>query len=165
MKKPGDEVHFNCTNDKKMAARYAPIHDMVTQLLAKIDPDGYAILLEELRAEWKPAGVEERIVELMTDASFRIHGCWYLETEILKGNMEKSIQAGGKPDEAIGRAYLIDFQGPNLLNKLGRYQARLEREFSRCLRIMQLGVKNRQLAEANRAATFGKLKLCTPVIQ
>ena len=67
MKKLQQDIPMNWTNDRSMAARYAPIHDMVTEVLTRTEPDGYAHLVEELRAEWKPAGAEVRIVELMAD--------------------------------------------------------------------------------------------------
>ena len=38
------------SNDPGMAARYAPIHGMVTEVLARTDPDGYTRMLEDLRA-------------------------------------------------------------------------------------------------------------------
>jgi hypothetical protein len=153
------------TNDKSIAARYAQIHGMVTELLAKIEPDGYAKLLEELRAEWKPVGGEVQIVELMADVSCRIRGCFYLETEILKGNIKVCATPQDTPETALGRAYVRDFEGPNLLDKLSRYQSRLSSEFSRCIRILQLRAKNRRYAEARIAATLAKRKPCTSVVQ
>jgi len=66
---------------------------------------------------------------------------------------------------ALGQAYRNDFRGPNLLDKLSRYQSRLSREFSRCLRILRLRAKNRRYAEARMAAQLLRHKPCTSVIQ
>jgi len=155
------------TNDPGMAVKYAPIHGMVTELLVKIEPDGYAEMLEGLRDEWKPVGVEDRVIEMMADLSWRIRGCFYLDTEILKQGME-ACGPDVASDVALGRAFVRDFEGPNLLDKLSRYQSRLSKEFSRCLRLLRLSTKNRKYAEARTAATRDKLaksKPCTSVIQ
>ena len=165
MKKPQQDIPMNWTNDRSIAARYAPIHDMVTEVLTRTEPDGYAHLVEELRAEWKPAGAEVLIVEIMADLSWRIRGCLYLETEILKRGMEACAGPDVTPDVALGQAYRNDFRGPNLLDKLSRYQSRLSREFSRCLRILRLRAKNRRYAEARMAAQLLRHKPCTSVIQ
>jgi hypothetical protein len=165
MKNSQKDTALRLTNDKSIAARYAPIHDMVTALLAKTDPDGYTKLVEELRADWKPVDAEVQIVELMADISCRIRGCLYLETEILKGNIRVCAEPQDTPDMALGRAYIRDFEGPNLLDKLSRYQSKLSSEFSRCIRILQLRAKSRKCAEARIAATLAKHKPCTSVIQ
>jgi len=148
-----------------IAARYAPVHVMVTELLARIEPDGYATLLKELRAEWKPSGSEAGIVERMADLSCRMRGCFYLETEILKRDMEALAAPGDTPDMALGRAYIRDLEGPNLLDKLTRYQSRLQTEFSRCVHIMQRRATSRRRAEQMAAATLAKRKPCTSVVQ
>jgi hypothetical protein len=166
VKNSREDIHtHNWTNDKSMAARYAPIHDMVTELLAKIDPDGCTQMLENFRSQYQPAGVEERVVELMADLVWRTRGCFYLETEILKRGMQACATPNDTPGQELGRAYLRDIKGPNLLSKLSRYQSRLSREFSRCIRIMELGAKNRKYKEARIAATLAKSKPCTSVVQ
>jgi len=165
MKKLQQELPINWTNDRSIAARYAPIHDMVTDVLLRTEPDRYAALVEELRAEWNPVGPEVRIIEIMADLACRVRGCLYLDTEILKQGMEACAGPGVTPDMALGQAYLRDFEGPKLLDKLCRYHGRLSREFSRCVRILQLGAKNRKYAEDRMNATLARHKPCTSVIQ
>jgi len=165
MKKSRKDIPTNWTNDESIAARYAPIHGMVTALLAKTDPDAYDKLLAELRAEWKPVAWEARIVELMADLSCRIRGCYHLEGEILKGNIEVHANPQDTPEMALGRAYVRDFEGPDLLDKLSLYESRLSREFSRCIRILQRHATSRKRAEAMAAATLAKRKPCTSVVQ
>ena len=52
------------TTDPGMAARYAPIHGMVTELLNRTDPDGYTNMLESLLAERKPESIGEAIRQI-----------------------------------------------------------------------------------------------------
>jgi hypothetical protein len=131
------------TTDPGMAARYAPIHDMVTELLNRTDPGGYTNMLEHLLAEHKPESMgEAHVIALMADLSWRIRGCLYLEDEMLKSK-----------------------SGAALLSKLSRYQRRLAREQSRSIRVLGLFAKNRKYAEARMAATLLRRKPCTSVIQ
>lgn len=165
MKETQKDVPLNWTTDPDMAARYAPVHDMVTEILARIDPGGYAEMLEGFRDDWKPEGADVRIVELMADAASRLRGCGYLEAEIMNKDMEACAGPGVTPDIAQGLAFIRDFKGPKLLDKLSRYRGRLTSEFSRCTRILRLHAKNRKYAEARIAATLAKSKPCTSVIQ
>lgn len=148
--------------------RYAKVHDMVTELLARTDPGGYDVLLAELRAEWQPVGPDMHLVELMADAFHRMRGCAHLETEIMQRNIDQCAQAGERPEMALGKAFALDCEGPKLLDKLGGYRNRLQTGFSRCARILRERAKVRQLAEANDAAKLKQLKnlkSCTSVIQ
>jgi len=150
------KVNFSTwTTDPGMAARYAPIHGMLTELLNRTDPDGYTNMLENLFAEHKPESIgEAHVIALMADLSWRIRGCFYLENEILKQGMETR----GPQDMRKGK-------GGGLLSKLFRYQNRLEREQSRSIRVLELFAKNRKYAEARMAATLLRRKPCTSVIQ
>jgi len=101
----------------------------------------------------------------MADLVWRSRGCRYLETEILKQGMETCTAPKAASSRALARAYMRDSQGPNLLSKLSRYERRLSRELSRCIRILELRAKSRRYAEARLAATLAKSKPCTSVIQ
>lgn len=165
MKKPSKTIPDNFTRDKNMAARYAPVHDMVTALLAKTDPEAYPRLLAELCAEWQPVGREAEVVAAMAGLACRIRGCSCLEAEILKGNMQVPAAPRDTPEVALARAYLRDCLGPNLLDKLSRYESWLSREFSRCLRIMTSRLKSRESSEAAMADALARREPCTSVIQ
>jgi hypothetical protein len=157
------------TNDPSMAARYAPIHEMVTEALARIEPDGYAKMLEDLRAQHKPQSAgETHMLALLADLSWRIHGCFYLETEILKRGMEASRAPDDPPDQTLARVFIRETKAGGLLSKLNRYESRLSSEFSRCLRVMEMQAKNRKFAQARNAESLARLakrKSCTSVIQ
>jgi hypothetical protein len=153
------------TNDPGLAARYAPIHGMVTDVLARVDPDGYAESLEILIAENKPQSIAEKhVLALLADLAWRIQGCFYLETEILRRGMEE----GGPKDDpglAMARVFMRETGGGGLLTKLAKYKSRLETEESRCFRTMQLQAKNRKYKEARMAQALARHKPCTSVIQ
>jgi len=155
------------SNDPGMAARYAPIHDMVTEVLARTDPDGYTQRLEGLRAEHNPQTIgEAHVLALMADLSWRIRGCFYLENEILRRGME--AYPHDEPDAAMTRVFLRESKGGGLLSKLATYETRLAKEQSRCIRVMSLQAKNRKYAAARMAAELARLekaKPCTSVIQ
>jgi hypothetical protein len=180
------------TTDPGIAARYAPIHGMVTELLTRVDPDGYTNLLENLRAERKPESIgEAHVIALLADLFWRIRGCFYLENEILKRGM-RACGPRDAPDQALARTFMRETQGGGLLSKLSRYERRLSKEQSRCIRVLELFAKNRQRVDpngpVNRAkstrplpsrdrqgvvsprrlrtpAELAKLKTCTSVIQ
>ena len=153
------------TNDPGMAARYAPIHGMVTEVLARVDPDGYSLRLASFIVEQKPQSMAEKhLLALLADLSWRIEGCFYLETEILRRGME----AGGPKDDpglAMARVFMRETGGGGLLTKLAKYQSRLQTEESRCFRTVQLQAKNRKQKEARIAETLARYKPCTSVIQ
>ncbi|MGC9951751.1 MAG: hypothetical protein ABSF64_35830 [Bryobacteraceae bacterium] len=153
-----------CTNDPAMAKRHAPVHDMVTEILTRIEPDGYASMLEDLRAEHNPqtAG-EDRVLALLADTFWRIRGCFYLETEILRRGMEALPEL--PPDDAMAKVFLRELGRGGMLSKLSRYESWLSKEQSRCIRTMTLKSKNRKLAESRMADSLARTKPCTSVIQ
>ena len=162
---PNDAIR-TWSNDPGMAARYAPIHDMVSELLARTDPDGYTNLLQDLRAQYKPEGLgEAHVIRLMADLSWRLRGCSYLETEISKRDMEACGAPKDAPGQALARVHKRKSNGRDQVATLSAYRSRLSREFSRCLRILELRAQRRKYAQASMAATLAKYKPCTSVIQ
>ena len=114
-----------------MAARYAPIHDMATDLL------------KGLRTRHRPQSVgEAHMLALLADAASRIRGCFCLETEILKRGMEARPQ--DPPDAAMARVFIRETNGGELLSKLARSGGRLAKEESRSIRVMELHAENRK---------------------
>jgi len=154
--------------NKSAYARFASFHQRVGELVAQIEPDGYNILLEDLRKTFRPQGVEVRLVELMAELSCRLRGCLYLENEILTQGMAACATPDDLPGDALARAFIQDFTGPGLIEKLSRYESRLSTEFSRCLRGMQERMARRKRTESTEstaAAALAKRQPCTSVIQ
>jgi len=145
--------------------RYAQIHDMVTDLLIRTEPGRYAAALKDFRAEWKPVGAQVHLVELMADLDCRLHGCLCLETEILREGMEACAGEGVTHEMALGRAFVRDCEGPNLLDRLSSYQSHLSRELSQCIRLLTQSRKRRSRHKARMTAKLMRSKPCTSVIQ
>jgi hypothetical protein len=164
MKKPRKETDPSATYHKS-TGRFGAVEAMVTEILARIEPGSYAEMVEAFRDEWKPEGVEVRIIEVMAEAACRMRGCAYLETEILNRSMEACTGPGVTPDRALTEAYIRDFDGPQLLDKVSRYRAMLSTMFSRCSRSLMARAENRRRAEERVNATLVRTKPCTSVIQ
>jgi len=162
-RKPVDDKSIGA--DEKTLARYKPVPKMLEDLLARIDPEGYAILLEEFREEYQPVDWEVRIVAYIAQMAHHMRGCLYLETEVLNTSMAARISPDETNEDALARAYISDFSGPNLLAKIQRYHDRLQREFSRGVRILRGHAASRRMAEERAAQSLLRRKTCTSVIQ
>ena len=165
MKKSRNDIGIDWTNDRRIAVRHARIHLMVGELLAEIEPDRYKELLENLHAEYQPVGAETRLVEILADAMCRIRGCFYLETKILNDNIKACTAAGEAPEMAVGRAYIRDFEGAQMLEKIARYESSVSTLFSRCLRTLTDHLASRRRRDAIAADALAKRKPCTSVVQ
>ena len=142
------------------------IRSMVAGLLAKIDPHGYAEQLEELRAQFRPAGDEEELlVKHLAATAWRLHGCDALHTEILRQGMEACAAEGCGLDDLLARAFLRDCEGPNLLCKLMSYENRLQNEFHYCLQALERRRTDHERAAKAARTALARLKPCTPVVQ
>ncbi len=151
--------------DRTIAARYAPVPAMIDELLSRIEPDGYAVMVREFSEEYQPVGDEVRLVEHVAHIAIHMRGCFYLETDILRRGME----SGGPPNETPGdaqfRAWVADMEGPKLIDKASRYNARLQKEFIRSTRLLRQRTDNRMRTNDAAAATLLNSKTCTSVIQ
>jgi len=150
---------------KQSSSRYAQIEARVLELLGKIDPNGYSEIAKDLRARLRPKGSDEAVlVDHMAAISWRIRGCWALETEILKEGVA-ALAAENNPTTALARAFVHDLQGPNLLTKLSSYETMLDRVLEHNRQAMDRLVALRQ-RQTNRASQkLAKLPPITPVIQ
>ena len=152
-------------NKGRIATRYPPIHDRVVEALERIEPGRYGALLKQLRAEWKPVGHEIHIIELMADLNCRLRGCAYLEAEVLREGMEACAGPGVTRGMALGRAFIRDVDGPNLLDRISQYENRLSRELSGCIRMLTESRRRRELARARKEEKLLRTTPCTSVIQ
>lgn len=121
-------------------------------------------MLQAFSADWKPTGADVQIVELMADIACRMRGCNYLEAEILNRQMAACETPEDQPGDALGRAYLRDMQGPNLLDKLSLYYSHISKDFTRCVRLLERRSSSRHTQQMS-TATLAGLKNCTPVVQ
>ncbi len=133
-------MNSNWTNHGHIPARYAPIRDMVTRRLARIDPTGYTELLQDLRARYKPQGAECNVIECMADFLWLQRGCFALENEILNR----------------GKVRLHENLGGGLLLEVATFEDWLSRAYDRYQRTLELRAKNRKSKEARMADSLKK---------
>lgn len=166
MTKPRKDLETQSAGGKKTSRRSVAIEEMVAEIVARVEPNGYAEVLKALSAELQPVGNEIHLVKVMARFAVSIRGCAYLHTEILRKNMEACSAERGIPQEqTLGAAFVKDFDGPNLLAKLLRYENSLSVQFRHANRTMTRRAEIRRIEEARRSAQLAKQKPCTSVIQ
>jgi len=150
---------------RSIAKRSSSMGAMVEEWLAETDPDGYAILLAELRAEMRPVDTyEHALVKRLAGVAWRKRACFDVENSILRKGMQ-AAPGGEKAPDALLYAYQRDLEGPNLLSKLSTYEDGLTREFSRCMRALERSRAMRRHRSNAAAAALAKLEPCTSVVQ
>lgn len=159
-------------DDKTWILRFQPIHDMVADILARVDPSAQADMLKSFYEEYRPVGDDVLVVERLAEVAAHMRGCHYLDTEIMKRNMEECEAEGCTVGEAVARTYGRKSGGARLLAKLDRYQDYLRNEVFRCVEFLRASARTRREAtekaarfRAEQLESFAKLKPATPVIQ
>src|SRR5215472_3230538 len=109
--------------------RPSQMHQMIFDLLARIDPDGYRQLLAAYRAEFQPSGPqEEKLVARLAEAAWLLRACPAMEAEILKKNMAQ-LRPGSGQKATVADAFLRDAKGPRQLSQLRAYENHVEKEY------------------------------------
>jgi len=149
-------------------SRSARLQRLVEQLGPGEDPAELISLVDDLIGELEPAGyVEQAMVERMALLSLRIRTCVYLQSDVMRRGMQAAAVPGDTHEMAEGRAFLFDLQGARELEKLSRYQSRLERERSQGFkRLRQLQeIRKRRRPKSAAEAHLELLEPCTSVVQ
>ena len=129
---------------KDRSSRNSLIHGLTAKkhFLPDEDPADLADLLERFRAEWRPATeTQESLVERMAAAHWRLRHFVALEAGIFNLTLEISPLPGqfnqqGRTDPMAWAFHVNCMQGDHF-SRLARYEAHLQRDFSRCLRELQ----------------------------
>ena len=129
---------------KDRSSRNSLIHGLTAQkhFLSGEDPADLADLLERFRAEWRPATeTQESLVERMAAAHWRLRHFVALEAGIFNLTLEISplpaqFNQQGNTDPMAWAFHVNCMQGDHF-SRLARYEAHLQRDFSRCLRELQ----------------------------
>jgi hypothetical protein len=108
------------------------------------DQDEFNTTLQSFQDELKPVGpVQTLLVEQIVMAAWRLSRLRLIEGGLFQlrsiddaENIEKDYQ-NLRPRTRLGYLFLRDIRGPNALNMLGRYEARVERSFYRALHELQ----------------------------
>lgn len=137
------------TNSRRSPSlRYVAQHQKVSELLAKVDPGGFAEMQADLVAQYHPEGIEIQMVDVMAHLSWRIRGCLAVEAEILRRGAKADITS------KIGD-----------LAQLAAYEESLWKQFDQHTHMLDRRVKDRGVKEARMAAVLAQSKPCTNVIQ
>jgi len=150
---------------KARSSRNSLIHGLTAQkhFLSGEDSADLAGLLERFRAEWQPATqTQESLVERMAAAHWRLRHFVALEAGIFNLTLEmeplpECFNQQGRTDPLAWAFHVNCVQGDEF-SRLARYEAHLQRDFSRCLRELQKLKADRQaetetsgvIAEINR---------------
>ena len=129
---------------KDRSSRNSLIHGLTAQkhFLSGEDPADLADLLDRFRAEWRPATeTQESLVERMAAAHWRLRHFVALEAGIFNLTLEISplpeqFNQQGRTDPLAWAFHVNCMQGDHF-SRLARYEAHLQRDFSRCLRELQ----------------------------
>jgi hypothetical protein len=101
------------------------------------NPGGFLFLLQDLESRFRPVGdTENKLVVRIAAAQWRLDCALPVEAQIYRERFHE-LAADQPEADLMGRAFLLDCQGPNALSKLTRYEASLERSIDRCLRQLQ----------------------------
>jgi hypothetical protein len=129
---------------KATSSRNSLLHGLTAakHFLPDEDPAGPALLLEDLRAEWKPNGpTQELLVERMAVASWRLRRFVRVEAGLFNLTLEShpipEHRAAKGCIEPASWAFRVTCFQADEFTKLARYEAHLQREFRDCLHELQ----------------------------
>lgn len=129
---------------KARSSRNSTIHGLTgkSPILPGEDPSGLQDLTARYRADLHPEGqAEQDLVDRMAVATYRLRRIARIETGCLDLRlrfqpMPEGYNQDGSADP-LAWAFLNDCQCGQVLDKLGRYESRIQREYSRCLADLQ----------------------------
>lgn len=138
IKRPKPKKSSNLKN-----GRYAQVDAMLSELLAETDPEGCAVLLDDLRARYQPVCPEEdALVQSLAMLLWRACGCPALEARILR---------------------------TDLLSTLASYEEMLNEGSDACMQQLNHRLTQHYRQTESTASLLGKglekLEPCTSVIQ
>ena len=126
---------------KNISSRNSLVHGMTSGkfLPPDGDPGEYFHLLDQFRARFQPGdGVEDRLVERMAAAEFKMCSVRYIDAGLfhyqLKTNPMPPHFSEDERTNPLAWAFQCDAAHQNAFSKLMRYEGSLQREFSRALR-------------------------------
>ena len=138
---------------KAMSSRNSLAHGLASEgrMLPGESPADVFVILEQLRAEFRPATLNEEIlIDRMACAYYRLRRCSAWEAGAIRLRMElnpilERLQKQGEQGPE-NFALLTDASNANLLPKLDRHEETLRREYDRCLRQLKQIQADRQHA-------------------
>jgi hypothetical protein len=129
---------------KARSSRNSAIHGLTgkSPILPGEDPADLRDLAESYRADLHPAGqVEEDLVERMAVATYRLRriariDAGYFDLRLRFQAVPEQFNQDGAADP-LAWAFHNDSNGGQVFDRLSRYETRIQREYSRCLKDLQ----------------------------
>jgi hypothetical protein len=143
---------------KARSSRNSTIHGLTgkSPILPGEDPADLLDMAESYRAELHPQGqVEEDLVERMAIAQYRLRRIARIEVGYFDLRLRfKSLPKEYNRDnlgDLLSWAYHVDCNEGQVLDKLSRYESRIQREYSRCLKDLQTlqAARKKEIIETN----------------
>jgi hypothetical protein len=141
---------------KARSSRNSTVHGLTgkSPVLPGEDPAGLRSLAVQYRDELHPKGqVEEDLVERMAVAAYRLRRIARIEAGFLDLRLRiQPVPAQYNQDgraDPLAWAFLTDHKG--VLDRLGRYESRIQREYTRCLADLQKlqAARKKEIVETN----------------
>ena len=129
---------------KARSSRNSTVHGLTgkSPILPGEDPADLLDLAEGYRADLKPDGyVEEDLVERMAIATYRLRRIarievGYFNLRLRYNPMPEQLNQDGRADP-LAFAYHFDCSEEQVFDRLSRYESRIQRDYSRCLKDLQ----------------------------
>jgi hypothetical protein len=129
---------------KARSSRNSTVHGLTgkSPILPGEDPADLLDLAEGYRADLHPDGyVEEDLVERMAIATYRLRRIarievGYFDLRLRYNPMPEQLNQDGRADP-LAFAYHFDCSEEQVFDRLSRYESRIQRDYSRCLKDLQ----------------------------
>ena len=129
---------------KARSSRNSTVHGLTgkSPILPGEDPADLLDLAESYRADLHPGGqVEEDLVERMAIATYRLRRIarievGYFDLRLRYNPMPEQLNQDGRADP-LAFAYHFDCSEEQVFDRLSRYESRIQRDYSRCLKDLQ----------------------------
>lgn len=129
---------------KARASRNSTIHGLTgkSPILPDEDPADLLELAERYIADLKPVGqTEEDLVRRIAAATYRLRRVarievGYFDLRLRYESIPEQFNRDGGADP-LAWAYHVDCAGSQVFDRLSRYESRIQREYSRCLKDLQ----------------------------
>jgi hypothetical protein len=156
---------------KARSSRNSTVHGLTgkSPILPGEDPADLLHLAESYRANLHPEGdVEEDLVERMALAQYRLRRIARIEV----GYFDLRLRFKSLPEEynqdglgdLLSWAYHVDCNEGQVLDKLSRYESRIQREYSRCLKDLQTlqAARKKEIVQTNPKSKVTPVHTTTP---
>ncbi len=124
---------------KRASSRNAIRHGFLAKAVVLEDertPAFYDLLADLIREHNAQTETQLNLIETMAMARWRIARLWAIEREIIQTEMDKPEHDGETPTAVLTKAFRALAERDGILGLLNRYEARLDRQYTRALNLL-----------------------------